>query len=148
MKLQKEGGEKNMAKLSLRPTSPFLSFPSIWEEDWDLSTGQQGLDVYETDDEVVVKAAVPGIKNENIDITYEDGVLHISGKSEETEEEKKRKKVVYQSRRVTSFNYATTLPRAIDTAKLEAEVEDGVLMVTAPLATEAKARKIAVKAKK
>lgn len=136
-----------MVKLSLRP-HPLLSFPSIWEdEELAFERPNNGLDVYETDNEVVVKAAVPGIKESDIDVTYEDGVLRISGKTEEREEEKQKKKVVYSSQRVTSFNYATTLPRAIDSSKISAEIENGVLTVQAPLASEAKAKKVTVKTK-
>lgn len=129
--------------------SPFFTLSPFWDEDDAPSLRtSSGLDVYETDSDVVVKAAVPGIKAEDVDITFEDGVLRISATHEEHEEEKKKKKVVYQADRTSSFSYTTTLPRAIDSEKIQAEVEDGIVVVTAPLAAEAKPRKITVSKKK
>lgn len=124
--------------------------PSLFEEEeeWPELTVTEGLDVYETENEVVVKAAVPGVPADKVEVTFEDGVLRITGKVEETEEEKKKKKVVYRAQRMAAFDYTTTLPRAIDPEKLEAEVEDGVLTVRAPIAPTAKPKKIAVKTKK
>ncbi|MFZ5366576.1 MAG: Hsp20/alpha crystallin family protein [Patescibacteria group bacterium] len=118
------------------------------EEEWPELTETRGLDVYETENEVVVKAAVPGVPEDKIEVTFEDGVLRIRGKVEETEEEKKRKKVVYRAQRMAAFDYTTTLPRAIDATKLSAELEDGVLTVKAPISPGAKSKKISVKAKK
>ncbi len=143
-----EGGEKIMAIIRWRPSPWVWRFPSLLEdEDWPELMSGEGLDVYETDKEVVVKAAVPGIPKDKIDITFEDGVLRIRGMEEETEEEKKKKKVVYRSRRATAFDYCTTLPRAVNPAKMEANMEDGVLVIKAPIAKEAKPKKITIKAK-
>jgi len=115
------------------------------EREWPEMTQTEGLNVYEEDNKVVVEASVPGIPEEKLDITYEDGVLTISGKSEEVEEEKQKNRVVHKKQRVTSFSYTTYLPRAIEEKKLEASVKDGVLTVTAPVAETAKARKITIK---
>jgi HSP20 family protein len=110
-----------------------------------ISSGSHGLEVYETENEIVVKAPIPGIPAENLEVTFEEGVLRIRGKVEEREEDKKRKKVVHQSQRVQSFDYATTLPRPIDVSNVNAEIEHGIVTITAPLAIEAKPRKIEVK---
>lgn len=117
-------------------------------EDWPELTMTQGLNVYEEDDKVIVKAAVPGIPENKLDITYEDGILHISGRVEETEEEKKKKKVVYRKQMISSVDYTTYLPRAIDPGKIDAEVKDGIVTVKAPVAETAKPKKIMVKTKK
>jgi HSP20 family protein len=106
-----------------------------------------GLDVFETDTEIVVKAAVPGIPAEKVNVTFEDGVLRIKAEAEETEEEKKAKKVVYRQQKMSYFDYTTTLPRAVDGEKISAEVNDGVVVIKAPIAEAAKPKKIAVKAK-
>jgi HSP20 family protein len=114
-------------------------------EDWPELTLTQGLNVYEEDDKVVVKAAAPGIPEDKLNITYEDGVLHIKGSVEETEEEKKKNKVVYRKQMVSSVDYTTYLPRAIDAESIEAEIENGVVTVKAPIAEAAKPKRIAVK---
>jgi len=140
-----------MAIVRWEPNFPrwFWRWPSLWEEEeeWPELTVTEGLDVYETENEVIVKAAVPGVPSDKVEVTFEDGVLRIRGKVEETEEEKKRKKVVYRAQRMAAFDYTTTLPRAVDANKIKAEVKDGVVTVKAPIATQAKPKKITVKAK-
>jgi len=140
-----------MAIIRWEPTFPrwFWRWPNLWEEEeeWPELTVTEGLDVYETENEVVVKAAVPGVPADKVEVTFEDGVLRIRGKVEETEEEKKRKKVVYRAQRMAAFDYTTTLPRAVDSEKIQAEVKDGVVTVKAPIAAQAKPKKITVKAK-
>jgi len=123
---------------------PLLHDRDLWPE----VTMTQGLNVYEKGNYVVVEAPVPGIPEEKLEITYEDGVLHISGKSEEHVEEKEKNVVIHKMERISSFNYTTYLPRPIDQKQIEAEVENGVLMVKAPIAEEAKPKRIPVKAKK
>jgi len=88
--------------------------------DWPEMTMTQGLNIYEEDDKVIVKAATPGIPEDKLEITYEDGVLHIHGSAKETEEEKRKKKVVYKKQMVSSVDYTTYLPRAVDSGKIEA----------------------------
>jgi HSP20 family protein len=123
-------------------------WPNTWDEDeWPEVTMNEGLDVFETDNEIVVKAAVPGVPADHVDVTFEDGVLRITARSEEAKEEKEKRKVVYRQQRVSSFDYTTTLPRAVDGSSIQAEVNDGVVTVKAPIAPAAKPKKIAVKTK-
>lgn len=131
-------------------TSPriFSRWPRIFDEtEWPEIAVTDGLDVYETENEVIVEAAVPGVPADKVDISFEDGVLRITAQVEETEEEKKKKKVVYRQQKMSTFDYTTTLPRAVDGGKISAVVDDGVVTVTAPIAQEAKPKKIAVKTK-
>ncbi|MCX7996633.1 MAG: Hsp20/alpha crystallin family protein [Patescibacteria group bacterium] len=134
---------------TITPLARWMS-RSPWElfedMDWPQVTWNSGLDVYEEGDSVHVKAAVPGIPADKVEVTYEDGVLRINARHEESEEEKKRKTVVYRADRVSSFDYSTTFPRPIDAASIQATVRDGIVTVTAKIAEEAKAKKIAVKA--
>lgn len=128
--------------------SRFPRVPALFDEDeWPDAPVNQGLDVYETDNEVIVKAAVPGVPSDKVEVTFEDGVLRIKARVEETKEEKEKKKVVYRQQRVASFDYTTTLPRAVNGETITADVNDGVVTVKAPIAQEAKPRRITVKAK-
>lgn len=140
-----------MAIVKLNPFSPWFNdrFFSVFDEgeNWPVVKVTEGLDVYETGNEVVIKAAVPGIPADKVDVTFEDGVLRIRAEVEETEEERKKKKVVYRQQKMSYFDYTTTLPRAVDGEKISAEVADGVVTVKAPVAETAKPKKIAVKAK-
>lgn len=122
-------------------------FFSNWDdEEWPEIKMTEGLDVFEENDQVVVKAAVPGVSADQVEVTFEDGVLRITARVEEREEEKKKKKVIYRMDRVASFDYTTTLPRAIDAKSLDAKVENGVVIITGKIAEEAKPKKIAVRA--
>ncbi|HLL60632.1 MAG TPA: Hsp20/alpha crystallin family protein, partial [Candidatus Nitrosocosmicus sp.] len=100
-------------------------------EDWPEMTMTQGLNVYEENNNVIVEASVPGIPEDKLEITYEDGVLHIVGRSEEKEEEKMKNKVIHRMQRVSSFDYTTYLPRPIDEKKIDATVTNGVLTIKA-----------------
>lgn len=122
-----------------RTLSPF------WDDDtWPEVTMTDGLDVYEKDGKIVVEASMPGVPEENVDITFEDGVLHISGKYEDSQEEKKQKKVVYKSQMIKSFDYRTVMPRPVDMDSIKANIKNGVLKIEASVAKEAQPKKIKV----
>lgn len=124
-------------------------WPSFFDEDFEFPQAfdNTGLDIYETDDSIVVEAQVPGVKEENVSVTVEGNILSISAEEKDTEEKKEKKKTVYKSTRQSSFNYSTTLPRMVDASKAEAEVENGVVTVTVPKTEDEKPRKIEVKKK-
>ena len=130
----------------LVPFTNWFFRPTLWDEDEEFPeiTMTEGIDMYEEGDKIYVKAAVPGIPVEKVDVTFEDGVLRIRARSEEKEEDKK-KKVVYRKDRITSFDYTVALPRPIDASTLEARAEEGVIMVSAKIAEEARPKKIPVK---
>jgi HSP20 family protein len=135
------------------PFRPLIdtSLVSPWwdEEDWpEAMRTARGLNIYEEDGKVFVQASVPGIPTDKIKVSYEDGMLRISAKNEETEETKKKGRVVHQWNKTASFDYAAVLPRPIDSKKIEAEVKDGVLTIQAPVSEEAKAKEIPVKSSK
>lgn len=140
-----------MAIVRFNPFAPVLQdrfFSMIDEDDsWPQIRVTEGLDIYETDSEIVVKAPVPGIPADKVDVTFEDGVLRVKAQIEETKEEKDKKKVVYKQQKMSYFDYTTTLPRAVDGEKITAEVSDGVVTVKAPIAQAAKPKKIAVTSK-
>ena len=126
----------------------FWRWPSIFEdEDWltpFFDFGRQ-LDVYETKDEVVVRANVAGVKPEDVDVTFEDGILWIRG---EQEEEKKEDKKFYR-KSSRSYSYKVAVPGNIDLKKEPtAEVKDGVITVRFKKTEEARPKKITVKASK
>jgi HSP20 family protein len=119
--------------------------PLIEDDEWPELTMTEGLNVYEEGGNVFVEASVPGIPEDKLEITYEDGVIRIKGRAEEKEEEKKRNRVVHRMQRISSFDYSTYLPRPIDDKKIEASLKNGVLTIKAPIAEAAKAKKIPVK---
>ena len=104
------------------------------------------VDMIETKDDVVVKASVPGIKPEDIDISLSGDTLTIKG---ETKSEEKVEKANYirQERRFGAFQRTLSLPTTVEADKAKAEFEHGVLTLTLPKAEAVKPKTIKVKAK-
>lgn len=130
-----------MAIIRWDPMSSMLRWPNIWdEEDWGTSPSEN-LDVYETEDEVVVKASVAGVDPEKVDITFEKGVLTLAAREEEEEKEGKK----YYRKSSRSYSYRVAVPGNIDLSQEpEAKVKHGVVTVTFKKAEEAKPKKISV----
>ncbi len=140
-----------MSKLSIM--SPWRMSPRIrefWDDDWDIvDYPENELDMYEEGSNVVIKIKAPGFKEENIDITIEDGTVCITGKVEEEEEEKNKNKKYYRKEfKSQSFTRRVDLPVRVKADKSEAEFENGVLTLKLPKAEESKPKVIKVKAKK
>ena len=113
---------------------------------WGASQWGPPLDVEETDKEFRVRAEIPGVKPENLDVAMSGNALVISGEKKETEE-KREKGYFYQERRYGSFHREVPLPTAVDPDNVQAEYKDGVLTVTLHKSQEALPKKIQVKAK-
>ena len=139
-----------MAIIRWNPSYNMLSrWPSIWDED-DLSslspTMGNNLDVFETADEVVVKANVAGIPAEKVDITYEKGILWIQAAKEDEQHDEGKK---HYSKSSWSYSYKVAVPGEIDhTKEPEAVVDNGVITITFKKAEASKPKKLTVKAKK
>ncbi len=119
--------------------------PDVWFAP--LSVADLAVDVYETKDDVVVKAALPGIKPEQVDITISGNILSIRGESNE-QNEVKEKDYVRKERRYGSFSRTVTLPDGLKGDKADATFENGMLTLRIPKSEETKPKTIKVKAKK
>ena len=105
------------------------------------------LDISETDKEITVRAEIPGVDKNELDISIADDVLTISGeKKEETEEEDG--KFYRTERRFGSFRRSVALPASVNSEKVKAEYEAGVVTVRLPKAEETATRRIPVEAAK
>ncbi len=102
------------------------------------------VDVYETDEEVVIKAELPGIKKEDIQVTATEDRVVLSGESTTTEEVDEQN-YYRREMRYGSFRRSLGLPHAIDPDAVSAKFADGVLEVRAPKVEAAKGKKIQVK---
>jgi HSP20 family protein len=119
-----------------RPPVPFAP----WAE------GSLSVDMYETDDSVVVKTAIPGVKAEDIDVSITGDTLTIKAETKE-EEEVKRENYLRRERRFGSYCRSVTLPGGLETDKADADYNDGILTLTLPKAEEIKPKSIKVTAK-
>jgi len=115
----------------MRPSwFPRLRMPEIEEV-------TPSIDVFEEGDDVVVKAELPGMSKENIDVKVTDDIVTISG--EKKKEEKVEKKNYYRMERsYGSFTRSFRLPSEVQTGKATAKFKEGVLEIRIPKTEEAK----------
>lgn len=104
------------------------------------------VDMYQTDNEVVVKAALPGIKADEVQINVTGEVLTLKGETKH-EEEKKEKAYHLREQRWGSFERSIALPTEVVADKAKADFENGVLTITLPKAEEVKPKSISIKTK-
>jgi len=108
-----------------------------------LSGWTPAVDVHEDKDNVYVKAELPGMKKEEIEVTLHEGTLSISG--ERKVENKVQNSEVYRAERFFGrFQRTVGLPSAVATDKVKAQYTDGVLTITLPKTEEAKPKQIDV----
>ena len=101
------------------------------------------LDMYETDDNLVVKAALPGVAPENVEVTIEGDRLRIEGELK-ADEEMNKGKVHIRERRYGKFSRVILLPTDVQSDKAKAEFKDGILTLTLPKAEELKPKRIKI----
>jgi HSP20 family protein len=102
------------------------------------------VDIFEDKDKYIVKAEIPGMKREDIDVSLDGHTLTLSG--ERKHEEEKTEGENYRSERYFGrFQRSITLPSEVKTDNIEAAYKDGVLTVTLPKSEEAKPKQIQVK---
>lgn len=112
--------------------------------DWQTSNWGLALDVAEDEDEFVVKASVPGINPDDLDITVTKNTLMIKGEVKQ-EEEKEEERYHLRERRFGRFARSITLPTSVDADEIEANYENGVLILHLPKTEEMKPKRISVK---
>lgn len=114
-------------------------FPSLRAE-------QPAVDMYQTDTDVVVKASLPGMKSEDVDISVTGDVITLKGEHRE-EHETSEENYFRKEMRYGSFTRALPIPVPVDVDKAEAEFQDGVLTVKMPKTEESKPKTVKVKGK-
>jgi HSP20 family protein len=108
-----------------------------------LSGWTPALDLFEDKDNFVVKAELPGMKREDIEVSLHEGSLSISG--ERKTEEKRQEADVYRTERFFGrFQRTVALPTPVAGDKVKASYKDGVLTITLPKTEEAKPKQIEV----
>ncbi len=109
----------------------------------DLGVASLGLDVFETNDSYVVKAAVAGVDPKDVEISVEDDILTIKGETQ-SKDETSEDNYVRRELRYGSFERSLRLPPTVDADHAEAVFEHGMLKLTLPKKPEARARSIKI----
>jgi len=116
------------------------------EEGIAASTWMPAVDIYETPDQVVMKAELPGLTREDIEINVRDNTLSLRGERK-FEKEVKEENYLRIERAYGSFQRSFTLPATIQQDKIKAVFKDGVLEVSLPKAEEARPKQIKIDVK-
>jgi HSP20 family protein len=120
--------------------------PSRFWPDY-LGRGELPVDMYQTANDVVVKASLPGVKPEEVDITVSGDTLTIKGEHKE-EQEVKQEDYFRKERYYGAFSRSLILPVQVQSDKAEAVFEDGILTLTIPKVEEVKPKQIKIKTRK
>lgn len=124
----------------------------LLEEDWDIPTIPglsrlvgQGLNLYETEKELVAEAALPGIPEKNIDITIDEGVVRVVGNMSQEEKDKSKQRS-FLATLSSTYNYSFRLPQGVVTdQEPNCELTDGVLTMRFAKVQKAPPKKLAIK---
>ncbi len=104
------------------------------------------VDMYQTDNDVVVKAALPGIKADEVQINITGEVLTLKGEVKQSEETKEKAYHI-REQRWGAFERSIILPTDVVADKAKADFENGILTITLPKAEEVKPKTITIKSK-
>jgi HSP20 family protein len=106
-------------------------------------TAAPALDVIEFENELVVKAELPGLKKEDVKITFVRNVLTISTEPKPAEEFEKAK-ILVKEIRSAGFNRSVKFGIDVDSEKISAEMSNGILSITLPKTEDVKAKEISI----
>ena len=104
------------------------------------------VDIIQDENQMVLKAELPGVKNEDIEVSVHDDRLTLKG-AKRSEIENNEEPYQYVERRYGEFARTFQLPATVDADKIRAQFKDGVLTVTLPVAEQAKPKRIEIKVK-
>lgn len=135
------------------PLGLFGEFDEMFDDFWRPARRDTGgafapaVDVTEKDDAYYVRADLPGVKKDDLDISFQDGVLTINAETRNETKEEKEGRVIRQERRYGSFVRSMRLGDAVDVDGIKADYKDGVLDLVLPKAEKVKPKKIDVQVK-
>jgi HSP20 family protein len=110
------------------------------------NTWAPSVDLFEDKDHLILKAELPGMKKDQIDVSIHDNAITISGERQSEKKYGEGSEASRSERFFGRFQRTLTLPKKVDSGKIKAAYRDGILTVTLPKAEEAKPRQIAVNA--
>ena len=119
-------------------------WPERWARSDEMEVKAPTVDLFEEKDDIVVKAELPGIEKNNIEVNLTDHTLTIKGEKKK-EEEVKEENYYRAERSYGSFLRTLDLPKDVHADKVKASFKDGILEVRMPKTEEAKAKEVKVK---
>lgn len=139
--LGKKKSENNNKEVSVKKTSE--ENQEEWAADYE---GQLTIDVYQTDEDIIIKSTIAGVTPDDIDITIDNDMVIIKGERKNCTKAREED-YYYQECYWGSFSRSVILPCDIEADKIQAELKNGILTVTLPKAHKEKTKKISVESK-
>jgi len=102
------------------------------------------IDLHENDNSYTVRAEIPGVRKEDIDVTVHNGVLTINAETRYEHEDKEGDRVIRQERRYGKYVRSIRLGKDVDENNVKASYKDGILELELPKVEEVKPKKIAI----
>lgn len=134
---------RNLSSLQEQVNQLFESnFPSRGSEST-LTAWAPAVDVYETENELVIKADLPDVSEKDLDVRVENNMLTIHGERK-FEQRVKEENYLRMERSYGSFSRSFSLPNSVNTEAIKAEYKDGVLNITLPKRAESKPKQVKV----
>src|SRR5690348_3918258 len=134
---------RNLSSLQEQVNRLFESnFPSRGSEST-LTAWAPAVDVYETENELVIKADLPDVSDKDLDVRVENNMLTIHGERK-FEQKVKEENYLRMERSYGSFTRSFSLPKSVNTEAIKAEYKDGVLNITLPKRAESKPKQVKV----
>ena len=130
--------QRDFDRLFKEAFNPFVS-----EGDLSTRTWAPPVDIYENENDIVLKAELPGIEPKDVEVKVEDNTLYLKGERK-FEKEVKNESYHRVERSYGSFARSFSLPNSISTDKVKAEFKDGLLTLTLPKREEAKPRTVKI----
>ncbi|HEY4742152.1 MAG TPA: Hsp20/alpha crystallin family protein [Candidatus Acidoferrales bacterium] len=134
---------RNVSNLQAQVNRLFESSLPGSGTDSSLTTWAPAVDIYETENELVLKADLPDVNEKDIDIRIENNTLSIHGERK-FEQEVKEENYLRVERSYGSFTRSFTLPSTVNTEAIKAEYKNGVLRVEMPKRAESKPKQVKV----
>ena len=106
--------------------------------------GLPRLDVTETEKTFEVKAEMPGVKKEDVNVSIDGQRVTIEGECQQANEQRQGEQVVYSERSTRKYQRSFTLPTEVDDTSAQARLEDGVLLLSLPKKQGGTARKLTI----
>jgi len=140
--------EENESEMTMPMRNHSPSFSQPVEENWGMSSndaeGQLTIDVYQTENDVVIKSTIAGVKPEDLDVSINNDMVTIRGERK-NEEEVSGENYYYQECYWGSFSRSVVMPTDIIPEKAEASLKNGILTIRLPKAATNKVKKIQVR---
>lgn len=134
---------RNLSSLQEQVNRLFESnFPSRGSEST-LTAWAPAVDVYETENELVIKADLPDVSEKDLDVRVENNMLTIHGERK-FEQKMKEENYLRMERSYGSFSRSFSLPNSVNTEAIKAEYKDGVLNITLPKRAESKPKQVKI----